>query len=289
MNAKELQKEAKERAEFTALLYDLSQEKIEENSSAKSQFYLRLEKLYYGDGTKEFRHFYSDIFFTLEEMWLDNKGGREDLATLMDNLQTLRAGYKPQNRNKNGNLIDVSENIKKLYDHVNLDIARLQYANNEEREERMMNALVDVYEETQEVSESTKTLEKRLTNSQKDYISILGIFASIVLAFTGGMTFSTSVLKYMGEGNIYRILVVALVVGIVLVDALFVLLHYICRIIGRQTTTKAIKIANAVLIAMLAAVLFAWRLGWVEYRDKKINEIEKPQETVTEQITEKQN
>lgn len=301
MNTREIQKEAKERAEFTALLYELSKEKIEDDNSAKSRFYVKLEKLYHRDGTKDFRHFYSDIFFMLEELWLNEESGREDLATLVDNLQALRIGYKPQNEDENGKLVDVSENIKKLYDHVNLDVARLQYADNEGREDRLKQTIqssVDnlnekTEEKIKELEEKTNQLEKRIkttvTGVQKEHITILGIFAAIVLAFTGGMTFSTSVLKYMGEGNIYRILVVALVVGIVLVDALFVLLHYICRIIGRPTTTKAIKIANAVLIAMLAAVLLAWRLGWVEYRDKKINEIEKPQETVTEQITEKQN
>ena len=40
---------------------------------------------------------------------------------------------------------------------------------------------------------------------QREYISILGIFAAVVLAFTGGIAFSTSVLKNINTVSVYRI------------------------------------------------------------------------------------
>ena len=47
---------------------------------------------------------------------------------------------------------------------------------------------------SQDTIEAAKQLSNRVQEKQKEYITILGIFASIVLAFTGGMVFSSSVL-----------------------------------------------------------------------------------------------
>ena len=46
-----------------------------------------------------------------------------------------------------------------------------------------------------EAAQSQQESKNNQAKMQSEYITILGIFASIVLAFTGGMTFSTSVLE----------------------------------------------------------------------------------------------
>lgn len=44
------------------------------------------------------------------------------------------------------------------------------------------------------IEEAKIGIHKEISGIEKEYISILGIFASIVLAFVGGITFSSSVL-----------------------------------------------------------------------------------------------
>lgn len=47
------------------------------------------------------------------------------------------------------------------------------------------------------IGEAKENLQKQIKGVEKEYITILGIFAAIVLAFVGGITFSNSVLaKY---------------------------------------------------------------------------------------------
>ena len=61
---------------------------------------------------------------------------------------------------------------------------------------------LQISEESLNMSQKAVEAAERLSNQiqerqqemQKEYITILGIFASIVLAFTGGMVFSSSVL-----------------------------------------------------------------------------------------------
>ena len=65
---------------------------------------------------------------------------------------------------------------------------------------------------------------------QKEYTTILGIFASIVLAFTGGMVFSTSVLENIGDISIYRLIMVSCIIGIVFINMIWILVSYLARI-----------------------------------------------------------
>lgn len=94
--------------------------------------YIRLEKLYYSPREdKMFRHFYSDIFSVLLEIKQSSKDiGSIDV--LGQNLDVLRKGYNAINYDADGNLIDISDSIRKLYDHVSLDIARIMYSEAED-------------------------------------------------------------------------------------------------------------------------------------------------------------
>lgn len=94
-----------------------------------------------------------------------------------------------------------------------MDIARINYTkvmSNDTMSELAKNKLLitelegklQISEESLKASQDTIEAAKQLSNRvqekqeemQKEYITILGIFASIVLAFTGGMVFSSSVL-----------------------------------------------------------------------------------------------
>ena len=45
----------------------------------------------------------------------------------------IKKGYQSINKDDNGNPIDISNTIKKLYDHVSLDIARITYLSSKEK------------------------------------------------------------------------------------------------------------------------------------------------------------
>lgn len=122
--------EAKKRNEFYRILIDLSlNEQILESSEKKESMYRRLEDLYYSEDKKDkYRHFYSDIFLAMTsvEQAKNEKLGSIDI--LGENLKVIRENYEPHNYDSTGNLIDISANIQKLYDHVSLEIARIRFA-----------------------------------------------------------------------------------------------------------------------------------------------------------------
>ena len=202
---------------------------------------------------------------------------------MAQNIQTIKDGYISKNTDENGNNIDISKAIIKLYDHTNLDIARINYTKtmtNETMSELAKNRLlVENLEEKVRESEnalekiSNKTLNdlKRLSNKvqrrqedmQKEYITILGIFAAIVLAFTGGIVFSSSVLENIDKSSIYRISLMAFIIGIVFFNLIWILIDFIQDINGKIVRKKRIWfLVNLVLIGGIIGICFSYKYGW---------------------------
>ncbi len=188
-----------------------------------------------------------------------------------------------KNNDENGEIIDISKEIVKLYDHTNLDIARINYTKtmtNETMSELAKNRLLvtnlenNVRESEDSLKElSNQTIEDlkqlsrkvqdRQEDMQKEYITILGIFAAIVLAFTGGIVFSSSVLENIDKSSIYRITLIAFIIGLVFFDLIWLLIDFIRDINGKVIRKKWILIfVNLILIGGIVGVCLSFKFAW---------------------------
>lgn len=296
----DVKREEKMRTEFKRILYDLSQSQdaLQETSGKKkrSDFYQRLERLYLD---KDFHYYSSDIFIVLNNLQRDASKGSIDV--LGQNIELIRQGYQKKNTTSDGELKDIEENIRKLYDDLNLEISRIlsdeanawKYSLKDnivqlsQKIEESKNTLENTEQKLGEMEQKVKETEEkqieiagRIESSQKEYIAILGIFAAIVLAFTGGITFSTSVLQNMHQASIYRVLLVVVLIGFVLVNTLFILFKFIHRM-TRVTAENSIGVKfpiifNTVVVLVLLAIVLSWAFGAVEYRDKVLQSSSEP-------------
>ena len=135
------------------------------------------------------------------------------------------------------------EMIIKIYDHFQLVLSQIENINK---------IFVNGIEETKDnLSKETKRMEK-------EYVAILGIFAAIVLAFVGGLTFSSSVLQNINNVSIYRIILVAAVIGLVLINILYGLFYYIDRLVRVKSEPKIrpLFITNGIILILIISVLF---------------------------------
>ena len=97
---------------------------------------------------------------------------------------------------------------------------------------------------------------------QKQYITILGIFASIVLAFTGGIAFSTSVLENIANASIYRTILIAVVLAFVLTNIIYILTRFIMEIVNKKKEKikypKYMIVLNVIYGILVLGVLLCW-------------------------------
>jgi hypothetical protein len=163
------------------ILFELSKKNLSEDPKAPEEYLQRLQKIYAGD----FRHAYSSIFGAITR--IDNSS-RYDLDLLAENINLLHeyAKEKQNGAPEDEATLQFYQKIRKLYDHTNLDISRINYT--KELAQR-------IEHENQTMTERLQKLQDKSEQSQKDYITILGIFSSIVVTFVAGLVFSGSVLN----------------------------------------------------------------------------------------------
>lgn len=245
----------------------------------------------------EFRHEYASISGKMRELSREEKDGIKvfSLDNLVSNITDLYDYALKQNK-------PYIKNLFKLKDHISLEAGRiaaveelkweidngqesvkvqLEYTKNladdfdgqvkESKEllERLQNTANECSEQITESEKTLKKLEKtsqkiqgKMESVQKDSITILGIFASIVLSFTAGMIFSSSVFENIDKASPYRIVGVVLLIGLVITNLIAFLLMYIDRV--RQVNPdkieypKCIKVMNVCYVCGFVADFVAW-------------------------------
>lgn len=251
------------RNSFKMLLFKLALSQMTLSSNKdKSEIYLELERIYAKDDEfEDFRHFYSDIFAVLS--LIDKDPSLGNMEILSQNMDIVRQGYRPMNNDAGGKPVNIEKQINKLYDHINLEIARMNYF--KETEMRTEMELQKVSETLSQVENSVSSMEDTIDMAdemQKQYITILGIFASIVLTFTGGIAFSTSVLENISSASIYRTVLIAVVLAFVLTNIIYILTRFIMEIVDKKKEKikypKYMIVLNVIYGILVLGVFICW-------------------------------
>lgn len=125
-------KDDAKRKDLNDILLELSKdESFNQDKARKCNMYQRLEFIYYNSDGNKFRHYYSDMFSVIVMIRNGQRVG--DVNTLCANLSDIMCGYRQMNKDKYGKIIDISDNIRKLYDHVNLDVSRINLSDGSDR------------------------------------------------------------------------------------------------------------------------------------------------------------
>ena len=230
------------------------------------------DTLYAADGNSHFRHMYSEVCEIMYGFLSDGTNklveGVPDKAVQLANSLGIVVG-KMESCNLES---DSCKSTRKLLDHVNLELTRMQYMT--EQNKAVMQAIRDNENSAAQYEEKIHTIEEenakqirnlghqmelRLKTLQKEYIAILGIFSSIIIAFTSGMAFSSSVLQNIEKASIYRLSFILLLVGLfvfLMVIALFIFLNRISNI-NNDKMFQLLKWGAVLFVALIFAVLAA--------------------------------
>lgn len=247
------------------VLHTLSEsQEILKDSDSKSEIIKKINKIYNSD----FRHLYSDIFSTLSALDRDNPAALENLG---GNVEIIYREYRDDKKNTYEKR--VVDSVKKLYDHVALDISRINYIktlynNSKGEKETLLESINQTKNDVSVLSEEAKA-------SQRDYVTILGIFAAIILTFISGLLFSSSVLKNMSSVNIYRLLFVTIIVAAICFTMLMGLYKFLCTVKLKdfenyQKVEETFKRIYICLVILLILLIISWFFDIVSIRNKLV-------------------
>ncbi len=241
---------------LNAFLFGLAQSLLE-NNDIKSKA-LELKDIY---SSGEFRHSYSEIFPIVTQVFTDENYNAE---FLINNLALIR-GFAEKDYLQTEGEFGKKEVLAviKLCDHINLELARLNYSTklhsdlettqkllseSTERNSEMQEALKQSQEALKSsqaaLDKSTQKLndaQNKLSNTQGQVVAILSIFAAIVITFAGGISLLGNALSSVAEASILNLLLIVLVVGIVLVNGITALIYTVSRIVGKSIYAKCIR------------------------------------------------
>lgn len=221
--------------------------------------YIEFIKIIYDD---EFRHSYSDITAKLIHL---NKTNPQALERISSNFSSLVDEFPKTD------FPEAYKSLNKLYDHIVLEQIRLKEVYGDSKE--LANQARDLSQKATKSLEKADNLAEQTNALKAEVITVLGIFSAILLAFVGGLTFSTSVLANLHQSSIYRVILAILLIGLVLVNILYGLFYYIDKLVMRsdRQKIKPLFVANGIILALIALTVIAWNFALVEKRNERVN------------------
>ena len=246
-----LSEQTREReAKLIDLLKELSNEAIDENRC--EEISSRFREIYRGG----FRHRYSAFHPMLSEIIASSDAEQGVAEFLIYNLNVISA-YIENKYITNGQSEDtkIYRPIYKLCDHINLEMARINeqrrqemrlqelYAqiqvaqNNQERAsadaEEAARRAASALEKSEEASKHSEKARKKVNRAQSDVLAILSVFAAVILAFMGGMTFLGGAMSSISETRVYKFVITCCICGFIIFNTIFLLLYIVSKIIEK--------------------------------------------------------
>lgn len=252
---------------FNKAINDLAILENDLNDDEIAEFSSFFVSVYQDDGCK-FRHMYSDVCsvmfgFLTEDGKLDD-GVPFPANKLANNIFMILEKIKKTNPDERA-----VRCVMKLYDHIELENKRMRYMTVQnkaqqksarrlkKRFEANLRSEVDQASANFEASMKEK-IEDTQQKLQRNYISILGIFAAVVVAFMSGSAFSSSVLENIDKASIYRISFIVLLIGFFLfnlVCALFIFLNRVSKIDNKPMLWLVAAVDVVIITAIVAVVV----------------------------------
>lgn len=196
---------------------------------------LKTIKVYVDEKNKLDRILYSEIsnnFFSLD---VETRG---IFTTNLEKLLMYALNENGSSKNLNE---DVRKIVIKLYDHIQLVSYQIENVNN-----IFENGIIDTKE----------GLRVEVKSIEKEYITILGIFASIVLTFSAGVSFSTSTLSNLADVPFARLFIVVDFLAMILVTSIYMLVNLIKKInTDKNINYLFICIFNIIAFLIMIAII----------------------------------
>ncbi|MDR1284956.1 MAG: hypothetical protein LBJ88_02010 [Campylobacteraceae bacterium] len=248
------------------ILIKLSKSIIKNESNEPNQklMWKYIRALQYGVyGKNNYRHYYSDIYALIKNI---NRQNGADVSILLENIALIHNNFdeltskEMRPKEENWDINGLKKQIRKLYDHINLEFQRFadyeSFENAENRAKKIdgkLNALNNDVNKT----------GSELRNQTISFVTILGIFAAIIITFVSGLIFLSTVFSNLDKVNIWKLSFLIVLLGSIILALGYFLFNFINKIIFDENKQKLcgdefifiVKILLSILIFLFICVV----------------------------------
>lgn len=222
--------------ELNQLLLELSREVYED----VYPYTMRFANIY-NDNEKfiTFRHSYGSITGLLLKEYETNKDCfdnlDQNLNSIIDALISL-AGQPATTEGNARRFVLFQIRIEKLRDHISMerirktDIYDAYLKKATDAENRYADAKILLTEARSQAESAVKI--------KTELVSILSIFAAVILAFMGGVSLLGSAFQSLSGASVYKVFAAILLCAMAMFNTISVLMYFVSRIVGTNITTK---------------------------------------------------
>lgn len=230
--------------DLTGYIKELAKISIEESDV---DVWINRFELIYGDN---FRHNYSDFFPILQDIY-DESSDSGNSEFLSNNIEMIRNKIEKRIESGESTNQGLYNKFTRLSEHINLQISQLNYFKaqeaklnsityNQAEQEGIKNAWKEV---RKNIGDNMKMMEEKIdaANNQANsmitqVVTILGIFAAIVLAFSGGISILGNAIMALTSAEIvvYKVAFICLMTGFLLFNLIFMLMYFIGKITDKS-------------------------------------------------------
>lgn len=194
------------------------------------QYLNQLNSLYQDNFKHQYSNFFPIILKILEE---DNA---YDIDYLSNNLIALETYLDELTLQGNITFNSMYTPFIKLCDHLDLQIRQTNYYKSMlQKSSDASQALQDAQKQLTEATKGIDDATKRANTMQTELISILSIFAAIVITLSGGFTFLGNSLTAISNAKYYEsIIIIAIICGMVLFNTIFLMMFFVAKLTERN-------------------------------------------------------
>lgn len=167
----------------------------------------------------EWRHHYSVLFPVLLQLYEQTEESNNELDTLLYRLEALRNDSCSFDNN-------TLQKLEKLWDHVSLEIQRIRCWG---PIQRAHGRLASLSNDMKEASTELQTLKRRQNRMTSHYITILGIFAAIIMGANSVIAISSTVLSTIAASSPINLCIGGIVYLLLTLNIIFALAWTITR------------------------------------------------------------
>jgi hypothetical protein len=162
------------------------------------------------------------------KLQLNKNETKKSLNKLTDHieLENIRMSELEKISNK---AITASENINSIKDELDNEVSEIE------------NKTIEIESKTDNAQYKLDNIQIEMKNNTTQSITILSIFAGVVMAFTGGMSYISQALAALNQIGPYRAGIFITLIGTVMFDLIFLLLYMIGKLTDRYIGSTSCK------------------------------------------------